>query len=436
MCLDFARAAAHLSAGSGKRVRTMDIVIIGAGVVGVTTGLALVREGHSVTILDREGVAAGASRGNAGAFAFPAVVPIAAPGAMRKAPRWLFDPLGPLSIPPRYAHKIAPWLARFWRASWRDRFEPTVAAQGAMMEHCSRSLEALVQRHALEPLLRREGHLDLYDDEKSFRDALKLWDIAAQHGVDFERVESAAALAEHQAGLSSKFEFGVYTPQWLNVTDPRVWVETLADLFQSAGGKIDITNVRGLTRTTTGVEIETEAGLIAPDRIVVAAGAFSHKLAIQLGHKIPLETERGYNTTLPAGAFDLSTQLTFVDHGFVVGKSGDGVRVGGAVELAGLDLPSNMDRADAMLTKAKQFLPNLRTEGGTQWMGFRPSTPDCKPVISLAPNEPEVIYAFGHGHLGLTQSVGTGELVADLVAGRKPSIDITPFRSDRFQSLL
>ena len=169
--------------------------------------------------------------------------------------------------------------------------------------------------------------------------------------------------------------------------------------------------------------------------MVVAAGAFSHRIARTLGERIPLETERGYNTTLPPGAFDLRTQVTFGGHGFVVSRLSTGIRVGGAVELGGLNLPPNFRRSDAMLKKAKAFLPALKTENGVQWMGFRPSLPDSLPAIGRARATPRVTYAFGHGHLGLTQSAGTARLVADLLTGRTPAIDLAAFSPQRFKRL-
>ena len=165
---------------------------------------------------------------------------------------------------------------------------------------------------------------------------------------------------------------------------------------------------------------------------MIAAGAWSHRLARHFGDRIPLETERGYNTTLPAGAFDLKRQLVFSRHGFVVTPLEDGIRVGGAVEFAGLERPANYARSKAMLEKATRFMPGLKTEGGREWMGYRPSLPDTLPVIGPSPRAPNVFYAFGHGHLGLTQSAATGRLIADLVAGVSPAIDLAPYRPDRF----
>ena len=177
--------------------------------------------------------------------------------------------------------------------------------------------------------------------------------------------------------------------------------------------------------------VEVTPDLRAP-QVVLAAGAFSHRIARSLGDKIPLETERGYNTTLPADAVDLRVQITFGGHGFMVTKLDNNIRVGGAVELGGLDAPPNYKRAEAMLAKAKAFLPDLKTEGGRQWMGFRPSLPDTLPVIGMAPATSRIIYAFGNGHLGLTQSAAMARLVADLATGKPTPIDIKPFSPARF----
>jgi len=167
-------------------------------------------------------------------------------------------------------------------------------------------------------------------------------------------------------------------------------------------------------------------------QVVVAGGAWSKRLTAPLGDAVPLETERGYNTTLDGYSFDLRRQLVFGGHGFVVTPLASGIRIGGAVELGGLSLPPNFKRADAMLTKAAAFMPGLVTSGGKQWMGFRPSLPDSLPAIGFSRRSRNIVYAFGHGHLGLTQSAATGKLVAELATGAAPSLDLTPFSPQRF----
>ncbi|MEI2808456.1 NAD(P)/FAD-dependent oxidoreductase [Albidovulum sp.] len=404
-----------------------DVIVIGAGVVGLSTGLTLRSRGLEVTVIDREGPAAGASAGNAGAFAFTDILPLASPRIIRQAPKWLLDPLGPLSVPPAYALKIAPWMWRFWKASWPARVAASTRVQTAMMRLSQTTLEPFLAREGLMPFLRRDGNLQVYEGEREFRASLPGWEARAAEGIDFRHL-TGGEIAEIQPGLAPRFTHATFTPGWWSVTEPRDYTLALAERFRAQGGRIEVAEARALVHGG----VETSAGTMRAAWIVLAAGAVSHRIARTAGVRIPLEAERGYNTTLPRGAFDLRTQVTFGGHGFVVTRIGEGIRVGGAVELGGLDLPPNYARADAMLKKAAAFLPALRTTGGTQWMGFRPSLPDTLPAIGPLAPRPDVICAFGHGHLGLTQSTGTAEIVADLISGRTPPIDIRPFSPHRF----
>lgn len=406
------------------------VIVVGAGVIGLSAALAVQARGLTVCVIDREGPAAGASAGNAGAFAFTDIFPLASPRIIRQAPRWLLDPLGPLSVPPRYAHRIAPWMLRFWRASWPARVRAATTAQTALMDHSKAALEALLDREGLTPMLRRDGQIQAYEGEAAWRASLPSWAVREEHGIAFRHLQGAE-IQEVQPGLAPRFTHATFTPGWYSISDPKDYVLALADRFRTKGGEIVITEARALVPGG----IDTAQGVMR-GRVVLAAGAFSHHLARTAGVRVPLETERGYNTTLPPDAFDLRVQITFEGHGFVVSKLTSGLRVGGAVELGGLDLPPNFARADAMLTKAARFLPGLKTTGGTQWMGFRPSLPDSLPAIGPLPGRADVICAFGHGHLGLTQSAGTAELVADLLTGRTPPLDIIPFAPGRFGRLL
>lgn len=405
-----------------------DIAVIGAGVIGITTALALQAQGHRVVVLDRKGICAETSAGNAGAFAFSEVIPLATPGVMRKAPRWLLDPLGPLSVPPYYVVKIMPWLLRFLRSSWRDRYADGVAAQSALMHLGEGALNALIADVDAGHLVQAGGQLALYEGQRSFDQAQDGRDLMRANGIPFDEITTPEGLAQIQPGLSPRFTHGVFTPTWRSTVDPKKWVQHLAQVFQARGGRVEICDVTSLE----GGQIHSPTAQVHARKIVLCAGAWSHHLARTLGHKFPLEAERGYNTTLPAGAFDLRTHITFSDHGFVVSRINGGVRVGGAVELGGVTHAPNYKRAEVLLDKAQRFLPGLDPQGGTQWMGHRPSMPDSLPVIDHAPGHDHVIYAFGHGHLGLTQSAGTAQLVAALVAGQGVSLDMAPYRATRF----
>lgn len=410
-------------------------IVVGAGIVGVSTALALQSRGFETLLLDRKRVAAEASAGNAGAFAFSDVTPLARPGIIARAPRWLFDPEGPLAIPPSYALRLAPWLFRFALASRLRSHRAATRAQLALMRECDEALSRQAADAGLGRLIRRDGQLQLYEGDRAWRAAEREWRFRAAHGVAFDRLEAPEAIAELQPGLSPQFTHAVFTPDWSRTIDPLRWTQGLADVFIGRGGGFAEFEASRIVPQDDAVDVHASGrGATRAGLAVICAGAWSHRLSAPLGDRVSLETERGYNVTLPAGAFDLRLQLTFDDHGFVATPIGDGVRIGGGVELGGLTAPPNWRRADAMLTKARRFLPDLRADDGKgeRWMGFRPSTPDGLPVIGRSRRSPRVLYAFGHGHLGLTQAAGTAELIAALATGARPAIDIDPFRPDRF----
>ena len=181
-----------------------DVIVIGAGVIGLTAALALRARGLGVTVIDREGPAAGASAGNAGAFAFTDILPLASPRILRQAPKWLLDPLGPLSVRPSYALRIAPWMWRFWKASWPAQVAASTRVQTAMMRLSQATLEPFLAREALLPFLRRDGNLQVYEGEAEFRAALPGWAARAAEGIEFRHLEGDG-IEEIQPGLAPRF---------------------------------------------------------------------------------------------------------------------------------------------------------------------------------------------------------------------------------------
>lgn len=410
----------------------IDVAIIGAGIIGLATAYKLAAAGRQVVLIDRKGIAEETSRGNAGGLAFSDILPTASSGVLKKLPRWLADPLGPLTIRPAYLPQLTPWLLRFWRAGWPDRRAAAIRAQSALMRLAQSEMASLVVDAGLAHMIRSDGVLELYESEAELKADAPGWDARARENIGFEEVRGAD-LAALQPGLSPRFTVGVFVPAWQTVSDPFDFATAIGEAALARGVTFRQAEVVRVAPAADTVTLTFAAGepLIAR-QAVIACGAWSKRLTAPLGDPLPLDTERGYNTTLPPGAFDLRRQLTFPNHGFVVTPLTSGIRVGGAVELGGLRLPPNFARADAMLKKAKTFLPELRTEGGKQWMGFRPSLPDSLPAIGFSRERGNIVYAFGHGHLGLTQSAATGRLVADLLAGAPPAIDLTPFSPQRF----
>ncbi|MBB3948816.1 NAD(P)/FAD-dependent oxidoreductase [Aureimonas jatrophae] len=412
-----------------------DAVVVGAGIVGLMTALALAEDGRGVLVLDREGPGSGTSAGNAGILAFPEILPLASPGLLGQVPRWLLDPLGPLSVRPSYALRAAPWLLRFIRASGPDAFNRILSAQATLNRLAEPAMDAAIVRAGLGNHVSEAGTLDLYDGEDAFRRADADWARKRRAGIGFEVLRGRDAIEAVQPGLAERFHAAaVYSAAGRQVREPREFTQALARHLEGRGVVIRRARVEAIRPVSAGAEIVLGDGapsIVAPF-VVLAAGAWSKQLAQTLGDRVPLESERGYNVTLPPGAFPLRRQLYFNGHGFVATPIADGVRIGGAVEIGGLDLPPNFRRSDAMLRKAQAFMPGLRAEGGRAWMGHRPSMPDTLAVIGRSRASRRIVYAFGHGHLGLTQSAATGRLVADLAAERPPAIDLSPFSPQRF----
>jgi D-amino-acid dehydrogenase len=409
-----------------------DVVIVGAGIVGLASAYKLVEAGRSVLLVDSKGMAEETSRGNAGAFAFSDIMPLATKDMWRKLPRWLSDPLGPFTVRPEYLAQITPWLMRFWRAGWPDRVDAAIKAQASLMRLERREMDALVASAGIGALVRSDGVLELYESERELRAAMGEINAKTREGIEV-RVVRGGALTDLQPGLDPRFVVGTFIPKWQTVSDPYDFARAIGKAATDRGATFRKAEVKALRPLGDGVTVEfADGATLTANKVVVAAGAWSRTLTAPLGDLIPLDTERGYNTTLPPGAFDLRRQLVFPGHGFVVTPLSTGVRVGGAVELGGLNLPPNFKRSEAMLKKATMFMPGLRTEGGRQWMGFRPSLPDSLPAIGRSRPSAHIVYAFGHGHLGLTQSAATGTLVTELVTGAAPSLDLSPFSPQRF----
>ena len=237
-------------------------------------------------------------------------------------------------------------------------------------------------------------------------------------------------------GLSDRFIRATFVPGWKTVADPKLLGKTVWRFAEGIGVRFVQATVSGVEADDANVAVHLQDGSVyRASKLVIAAGAWSHQLARTFGDRIPLETERGYNTTLPVGAFDVKRMLIFPSHGFVITPLSTGLRIGGAVEFAGLRRPPNFARSEAMLRKAQAFLPGLDNRGGKQWMGYRPSLPDSVPVIGHAKGRSNVFYAFGHGHLGLTQSAATGQLIRDLILDQAPpGLDLSPFSPQRFRT--
>jgi len=412
---------------------TRRILVLGAGIIGVNTALALRQRGFDVTIVDDRGPGLGTSFGNAGCIAVAEITPISMPGLIWQVPRMLLDPLGPLAIRWQHLPQLMPWLWRFWMAGGKRRVEEITAALGALVGRAWTDWDAVIVEAGIRDLFVKNGALFVYRSEAAFRDGEYEWDLRRRNGAQAEAV-SAPEIRQLEPALSPEYTHGYFIPNWGHVIDPHKVVVRLAEHFRARGGAIRIGRANGIEFSggkPTTLRLD-DGGTVPFDALVVCAGAWSKTVCKWFGLNVPLDTERGYNTTLPNPGVRLTRPVCPAESSFLMTPMEMGLRIGGAVELAGLVAPPNYARAKALLALGRQALPGLDVSNGEEWMGFRPSMPDSMPVIGRAPNHPSVFFGFGHGHLGLTESATTGRLIAELVAGERPSIDVTPFRIERF----
>jgi D-amino-acid dehydrogenase len=409
-----------------------DITVIGAGIVGMSCARWLQRDGHAVTVIDPVPAGEACSGGNAGIIAMSSVLPLATPGMMRKVPGWLLDPLGPLTVRWRYLPRIAPWVARLLAASRKHRIPAIADALRALNAPTLDAYRELLGPADFASLIRCDGLIYAYPTERALDADSWTWEMRRARGVRAERI-GREELRQLEPALGPGAACAMFVEDSAHSIDPETLVKTLARRFADDGGEIVAARVRDVEPGPDGPRaIILDQGRREVSRLVVAAGAWSRPLAARLGSRVPLETERGYHLTLPDPGVTLRRPVALTGRGFIVTPMSMGLRIAGTVEFGGLDAPPDYRRADVLFRHARHIFPGLRDEGATRWMGFRPSIPDSLPVISSSPEVPGVFYAFGHGHLGLTEGAMTGRLVAELAAGRETSIDVSPYRVDRF----
>ena len=400
--------------------------VVGAGVVGVCCALALQADGFRVTLIDRDGPGAGCSHGNAGIIGDAFCEPVALPGTMRRVPGWLLDPLGPLALRWRYAPRMIPWLLRFAAAARPARVAALSHAIHDLIADSVDRWRALMVEAGAPDLIRLEEPVYAYGTAAGRAADEAVWAIRRGCGADAREMDGAelAALEPALAPMAAGGRMGGNA----YVTEPRRAVAVLAALFRSRGG--------GLRRATVSEvaadHVVVDGEPLHHDRLVIAAGAFSKPFAAAFGHRVPLETERGYHITLPEPGVTLTRPVFLGEQRTVLTPLQSGLRIAGTVEFAGLDAPPDWRRARVLADRARKAVPGLRTEGGAEWMGHRPALPDTVPVIGPARDHPRVLFAFGHGHQGLMAAPMTARLIADMAADRRPAVDPAPFRIDRF----
>ncbi|GGA93733.1 dehydrogenase [Brucella endophytica] len=409
------------------------VVIVGAGIVGVSTAVWLQRAGHRVTLIDRLGVAERTSYGNGGVLASCSIVPVTVPGLMRKAPRMLFDRSQPLFLRWPYLPKLAPWLVRYLsHCNAKDVERIAMAIHGivgdSLSDHQALSVGTGAQRYLIP-----SDYVFVYSDRAHFAQDAFGWGIRKAHGIAWEELEGSA-LQDYDPSFSPMLGFGARLGGHGLISDPGAYVKALAAHAQAGGAtfrKGDVSDVVHAQGKVSGVRLGGET-LICDD-VVIATGAWSKPLARMLGLDVPLESERGYHIELLEPNIMPRSPVMMAAGKFVVTPMESRIRLAGIVEFGGLNAPASRPPFDLLMRNIKAAMPTLTWKGTREWMGHRPAPADSIPVIGAVPTISGAWLGFGHHHIGLTGGPKTGRLLAQMICGQKTKLDLAPYAPIRFQ---
>ena len=407
------------------------VMVIGAGIVGTATALWLAKDGHKVTLVDRRQPGTATSFGNAGSIAMSSVYPVSAPGNWKQVPQMILDPFSPLALKPGHLIKMLPFVAKFLAAAAKTE-ELSIQLRSLTAE-AGAAHNQLMREHKIDGIVKPVGWLKVYKNETSFAKTALERETQAARGVLGETL-NADELRQLEPNLSPDYTIGYFQPDNGFVTSPIALTTAYAEAFRAIGGTILHEQVIRMETGPRGVsKVVTDLGMHTPDEVVICAGAYSKTLATPLGLNILLEAERGYHVNLAhEGEHLLRRPTTLGEFGLVLAPMRDGMRLTSGSEFNAVDAPPDFRRIRRLIPEARKALPGLDGEVTREWVGNRPSTPDSLPILGRSEQLPNLTFNVGHGHIGLTLSARTGRLVADLISGRTPGIDLSAFRAERF----
>jgi len=409
------------------------VIVIGAGIVGASTALWLLRAGARVTVVDREGWASGTSHGNAGVLAAVAMVPVTGPGLVAKAPGMLMNRDYPLYLRWSYLPKLLPWLRKYLGNANDADTRRISAGLAPIVSDAVDQHKALASGTAVEAFLEDSYYSYAYTDRAAFDADRYGWDIRANHGFTPE-LREGTAVTDLAPELSPDITCLASLSAHGYVRDPGGYVQALGQEVEALGGTL----VRGTAQDFDFADgrfqaVLTNNGPVQGDLAVLTTGVWSKPLMAKLGINVPLETERGYHIIFKNAQNGPSHPMMIASGKFAATPMADGVRCAGILEFGGLDAGPSKAPFDLLRRQTKAAFPQMTWDEEVEWQGHRPATSDSLPLIGEVRNT-GIFVGFGHHHIGLTGGPKTGRLLSQLITGQSPNIDMTPYNPSRFAS--
>ena len=410
------------------------IIVIGAGIVGVSTAIWLQRSGFKVTIIDQKGPATGASHGNAGILAASSIIPVPNPSLIKKLPFYLLSKDSPVFFKMSYLPKMFPFLMSYLSKSnlrevnkYAERMTPLIF--DTVCQH-----KSLAKGTGAEKFISYQDYCFGYETEENFLNDKKVWKLRQKHGLPFE-VVNGNEFSNFDPFYKDLFDVIVKCKNHGKINDPGLYVKTLCDHFLSQGGELIISKVNDISsKNLNDVIVKIESDSLIANKIVVATGAWSKKILKKFKIKMPLESERGYHVEYVEPNFYPKVPMMLTSKKFVITPMDGRIRVAGLVEFAGLKTLKRKPPLNLLKNKIKDLFPNLKCKEKIEWLGHRPALVDSLPMLGYLDKNKQILVAFGHQHLGLTAGAKTGRIVSDLIIGNDIKLKISNYRPNRFMN--
>jgi len=411
-----------------KKVQSVGIV--GAGIQGVCTGIKLAEKGIKVSLFDKNEPGKMASYGNAGHFSPYAVLQLNRPDILYDVPKMLLSSSGPLALKWNYIPKMMPWILGYLKNCNQKSMMHTAKYMNQILSLALDAYDEIFKDVELGNLVERKGVIYIWTDQNLKSRNLEIR-IRDELGVKQQLLTKQEVL-DLEPNLNPVFHAGVLYDYAWHARDPHKILNKLFEKFTKLGGQFFKTEVKNVLQNVDGdTYVKTDNQDYKFDKLVIATGAFSKKFTDQLGEKIPLDTERGYHVHFKNMDHLIQRPVISMDRGFGMTPMDQGLRAVGTVELGGLKNPPSKKRIQYIINCAKELLPQLG-EHHDEWLGFRPTLPDFLPVLGPAKKFNNIVYAFGHQHLGWTLGAITGKIISGIVNNENTNLDLTPYSSTRF----
>jgi glycine/D-amino acid oxidase-like deaminating enzyme len=419
-----------------KNYKCKSVGIIGAGIQGVCIGLQLVKKGIPVTIFDksdpRDAKSIPASYGNAGHFSPYAVIKFNRPDILYNIPKMLFSSKGPLSLKWNHVPKMIPWILHYLKNCNKKSMLHTAKYMHQICNLAMDAYEEIFKEIDTTNLVEKKGIIYIWKKENIKSRNLEI-SIRNDLGIK-QKLLSRDEIMDLEPSLNPIFDAGVVFEDSMHAKDPYGILKKIFELYIKKGGKFIKEDILSLKQTENNKTVIKSLNKEYDfEKSVIASGAFSKKLTDQLKEKIPLDTERGYHVHFKDKENLLTRPVICLDNGFSLTPMNQGLRAVGTVEFGGLKNPPTKKRIDYLLRCAKNLLPQLENcKHEDEWLGFRPTLPDFLPILGPALKSKNIVYAFGHDHLGFTLGAITGKIISGIVAEEKTNLDLSPYSSKRF----